>query len=345
MTSPAPAAPRVGVVLGSHLAPEQIPPAARAAEALGFSTTWLTEDYFFTGGISAAAAVLASTESMRAGLGIVSAMTRHPALLAMEIATLDRMFPGRVLPAVGLGMPKWMVQMGLNPPSSLDAVRSCVSALRDLLAGGELTTDDGPFKFDRIKLEHPISGEVPPILMGVSGPQMLRLAGEVADGVLISVMAGVDYLNWARERIAEGAARVDADPNTRGMTVYSFMSVCDDGEASRAAVRHRLAFYLAGRPDGPVVRAYGITEELTKLAADGPERVERDMPDQWVEDLAIAGTPAECAAKIERLFDAGATEVGLLPAPASEATSIIEMAGEQVLPLLRDRAPGVTVRS
>lgn len=333
-------APRVGVVLGSHLAPEQIPPAARAAEGLGFSSTWLTEDYFFTGGISAAAAVLSATERMHAGLGIVSAVTRHPALLAMEIATLDRMFPGRVRPAIGLGMPKWMIQMGLNPPSSIAALRSCVTALRVLLAGEEHTADDGPYSFDRIRLEHPILGPVPPLLMGVSGPEMLRLAGEIADGVLVSVMAGVDYLNWARERIAEGAETAGVDPDTRGMTVYAFMSVCDDGDASRAAVRHRLAFYLAGRPDGPVVRAYGISDELKKLAADGgAERVERDMPDQWVEDLAISGTPAECAAKIERLFDAGATEIGILPAPAAQATSIIEMAGEQVLPLLRDRAP------
>lgn len=338
--------PQVGVVLGSHLAPEQIPPAARAAEALGFSSTWLTEDYFFTGGISAAAAVLSETESMIAGLGIVSAVTRHPALLAMEIATLERMFPGRVRPAVGLGMPKWMVQMGINPPSSIGAVRSCVTSLRKLLAGDEVSVEDGPHRFDHIRLEHPVVGTVPPILMGVSGPQMLRLAGEIADGVLISVMAGVDYLNWARERIAEGAARAGVEAKNSKMTVYSFMSVCDDGIASRAAVRHRLAFYLAGRPDGPVVRAYGICDELMKLVADGgPERVERDMPDQWVEDLAISGTPAECAAKIERLFDAGATEVGLLPAPASEATSIIEMAGEQVLPLLRDRSKVLTTAS
>src|SRR5215210_2513018 len=102
------------------------------AERAGFGEVWLSEDYFFSGGVSAAAVALAATERIPVGLGVVSAMSRHPALLAMEIATLDRAFPGRLMPAVGLGVPGWLEQMGLKPRSALGAVRECVTAVRTL---------------------------------------------------------------------------------------------------------------------------------------------------------------------------------------------------------------------
>src|SRR5262245_28481789 len=87
--------PPVGLVLGSQIPPEQIRETARLGEELGFGELWLAEDYFFTGGISGAVAALASTSRIPIGLGIVSAMVRHPALLAMECSTIARMFPGR----------------------------------------------------------------------------------------------------------------------------------------------------------------------------------------------------------------------------------------------------------
>src|SRR5919202_6603186 len=125
----------VGLVLGSQLPPEQIASTARLGEELGFDELWLAEDYFFTGGISGAAAALGATERIPVGLGIVSAMVRHPAALAMEIATLARIHPGRLRPGIGLGVPSWVRQMRLMPRSRVGAMRECVSSLRRLLAG------------------------------------------------------------------------------------------------------------------------------------------------------------------------------------------------------------------
>jgi 5,10-methylenetetrahydromethanopterin reductase len=329
-----PPRPPIGVVLGSALTPEQIPRAGELAEQFGFKAAWVSEDYFFTGGIASAATILARTTELEVGLGIVSALTRHPALLAMEVSTLARMHPGRVIPAVGLGLPRWIAQMGLTPASSLAAVRAAVNNLRLLLAGEEVTTTDGPFGYDHIRLTHPLTSAAPPIWMGVSGPEMLRLSGEIADGVVISVMAGVDYIQWARQRLAEGAARVSRDPAEVEMNVFAFMSVDEDPRRAKAAVRQRLAHYLTGRPDGPVPRAYGITAELQKMADDGPDAVARRMPEQWVDDLAVAGDPAECAHKIARLLDAGAREVSLFACPVERAEDVIRMTGGDVLPLI-----------
>ena len=140
--------PPVGLVLGSHLAPEQIASTARLGEELGFRELWLAEDYFFTGGISGAGAALGATSEIPVGLGIVSAMVRHPALLAMEVSTLARMYPGRVRPGIGLGVPAWVRQMNLMPRSRIGAMRECVSALRRLLAGEELTEEGDYFSFN-----------------------------------------------------------------------------------------------------------------------------------------------------------------------------------------------------
>src|SRR5437868_13868891 len=103
----------VGVVLGSHMPPERIVHTARRAEWLGFGELWFSEDCFFAGAFAGIAAALGTTQRLPVGLGIASAVTRHPALLAMECATLARLHPGRFFPGVGLGVPFWLQQMGL----------------------------------------------------------------------------------------------------------------------------------------------------------------------------------------------------------------------------------------
>lgn len=113
----------VGLLLGSMISPEQIISTARLGEELGFSGLRFAEDYFYTGGISAVTTALDDTERIPIGTGIVAAVVRHPAVLAMEIATIARMHPGRFRPGIALGLPSWLRQMGIHPTSTLGAVR------------------------------------------------------------------------------------------------------------------------------------------------------------------------------------------------------------------------------
>ena len=225
--------PAMGLVFGSAIGPDRLAPGARTAEELGFDEVWLSEDYFFTGGVAGAASALSTTTDLTVGIGVVSAVARHPALLAMELATLERQHPGRLRPGIGLGVPAWLDQMGLRPDSSLAAVRECVTAVRALLAGDRLDRSDGNFTFDGVQLTYPLDTP-PPISMGVSGPRMLQLSGEVADATLLSVTAGADYVRWARERIDEGRAAAGRDEPHR-VTVFALVSVDEDGDRARAA--------------------------------------------------------------------------------------------------------------
>jgi alkanesulfonate monooxygenase SsuD/methylene tetrahydromethanopterin reductase-like flavin-dependent oxidoreductase (luciferase family) len=322
----------VGLVLGSHLAPEDIRSTARLAEELGFGELWLAEDYFFTGGISGAGVALAASDSIPVGLGIVSALVRHPALLAMEIATLTRVYPGRVRPGIGLGVPAWVEQMALMPRSPLRAMRECVGSVRRLLAGETLSEQGEYFGFRDVTLTYPAHGETR-VWMGVSGPKMLELAGEVADGTVLSVLASPEYVRWARERIAAGQAKAGrSDPHP--VTAFALFSVDRDGAAARRALRPATAFYLHAMPRNALTEVYGIADEAVALAGRGVEAAAAELPDRWLEDLVIAGDPAECAAKIRGLLEAGADSVALFPTPHERARELVELTAAEVLPRL-----------
>jgi 5,10-methylenetetrahydromethanopterin reductase len=320
----------VGLVLGSLLPPEHLRDAARDGERLGFGQLWMAEDCFFAGGISGAAAVLGATEEIPVGLGIVNAMVRHPALLTMELATLGRIYPDRLVPAIGLGLPDWLRQLGVYPRSPLGAMRECVSSVRRLLAGEEVTSSGPNFHFDAVRLSFPVAI---PLHMGIMGPKMLELSGEIADGTVLSVLASAEYVRWARERIATGAERAGRHGHHR-LSTFALFAVDQDGERARDQMRPFLAFFLETVAKSTLVSALGIADQLHELLKGGSEALVSGMPDAWMEDLAIAGTPTECAEKIKRLLAAGSDTVELFPAPPERAAEHISLAAELVLPLV-----------
>ena len=86
--------PKVGVVFRSQSPPEQLRDVVQAAESAGIGQLWLWEDCFAEGGLTTAAAALAWTQRLPVGIGLLPVPLRNPAVAAMEIATLSRMFPG-----------------------------------------------------------------------------------------------------------------------------------------------------------------------------------------------------------------------------------------------------------
>ncbi|MFQ5948112.1 MAG: LLM class flavin-dependent oxidoreductase [Acidimicrobiia bacterium] len=323
----------IGLVLGSAIGPEHLPSVAATAEDSGFDELWLAEDFFFTGGVSGAGVVLGATERVRVGMGVVSAVARHPALLAMEISTLARVFPGRLTAGIGLGVPDWVRQMGLFPESSLSALRECVTSVKRLLEGEEVSGDGRTFTFDKVKLTYPRLEPIP-IHMGAIGPKMLRLSGEIADGSVLSVAASHGYLRWARRHIDEGRAAADRSDDHR-ITLFAIYSVHRDPAVARQSVRGPLAFYKAAGGPNALTDVYGISDELERLVQRGGyEAVRQEIPDQWLEDLTIAGTPGECAAKIKAFYEAGADSVALFPMPPEDVDRIVRLTAHQVLPRL-----------
>src|SRR6266516_3489634 len=116
-------APTVGVVFRPQLPPERLRAAVETADEAGLDELWLWEDCFLESGIATAAAALAWTERLRVGIGLLPVPFRNVAVLAMEAATLHRLFPSRPVLAVGHGVQDWMAQVGARVESPLTLLR------------------------------------------------------------------------------------------------------------------------------------------------------------------------------------------------------------------------------
>jgi alkanesulfonate monooxygenase SsuD/methylene tetrahydromethanopterin reductase-like flavin-dependent oxidoreductase (luciferase family) len=200
--------PRLGAICRPQVSPERMLQVAVEADRSGLAELWLWEDCFLEGGLTSAAAILSATRRVVVGIGLLPMPLRNVAVTAMEIATLERMFPGRVRVAVGHGVQPWMAQVGARARSPLGLAREYLSALRGLLAGESVTMSGDYVSLDAVTLGWPPLTRVP-VALGAIGPKSLALAGECADGVLLD--AGFT-VGAAREAvIACLAARSDAD--------------------------------------------------------------------------------------------------------------------------------------
>jgi 5,10-methylenetetrahydromethanopterin reductase len=308
----------IGLVVRPEHPPEDLAGIARRVEGAGFDELWLWEDCFFAGGVAATATALAATSRIRVGLGIMPAPVRNPVFAAMEIAALARVHHGRFLPGIGHGVADWMRQVGAKPESQLGLLEETVAAIRALLAGEEVRAAGRYVRIDGVRLDHP-PDEAPPVSLGVRRARSLALSGRVADGTILSEPSSVPYVEWARDQIA--ATR------PHRLTVYTWCSVDRDGATARAALRPLVAERLLD--GGPQVERLGIADEVAALHAKG--RLERDMPDEWIDRLTVVGTPDECAAAVRALDEEGADAVVLVPPSADVDPAVL---GRDLLPLL-----------
>ena len=193
----------LGVVFLPYLPPERLNAVAGAADAAGLDELWLWEDCFREGGISTVAVALAGTERLRVGIGLLPVPLRNVALMAMEAATLERMFPGRLSLGVGHGVQEWMEQVGARAESPMTLLREYVVALRALLRGERVSTEGRYVRLDDVGLDWP-PAPPPPVFAGAIGPRSLRLAGEVADGTIITGGNSPGQVRKLREEVEEG---------------------------------------------------------------------------------------------------------------------------------------------
>jgi alkanesulfonate monooxygenase SsuD/methylene tetrahydromethanopterin reductase-like flavin-dependent oxidoreductase (luciferase family) len=321
----------VGVSIASTIPVARLIESYRLAEQSGFDELWIHEDYFYHGGFAAAAMALTATTRITVGIGVVSALVRHPAVTAMEIATLAGAHPGRLRVGIGHGAPEWMRQLGLKPKSPLGALREVLTSVQRLLRG-ETLSQSGLFHFDAVRLAYP-SPDVP-LYTGVIGPKSLALSGEIADGTVVTVMAGPKYVERARQITAEAAARA-ARASAHLLPTLTYCFIDRDGAAARRAARAAIAQMLALAGPDLLTQVYGIDDALRDMIARGGANVvEAEMPDEWIDWFAAAGEPDRCLERLRSLQGAGSTSVILaLTEPATVRSSLSLLAAE-VLPKL-----------
>ncbi|MFC7549277.1 LLM class flavin-dependent oxidoreductase [Plantactinospora sp. GCM10030261] len=287
----------LGVVFLPQLPPERLRGVARAADEAGLDELWLWEDCFYQSGLASAAAALAWTDRLRVGVGLLPVPLRNVALTAMEVATLHRMFPGRVLAGVGHGVQDWMAQVGARVESPMTLLREYLDALRALLRGERVTVTGRYVRLDDVALDWP-PATVPAVLAGATGPRTLRLSGERADGTILTGGTPVDRVREARRLVDEGRSagnRTDDHP----MVVY---------------------LHAATGPD----------------AADRIEAERRSWGYEATTDVTVAGDAATVAAAAQRWADAGADTVVFQPTPDDpDPEGFVRFIAREVRPLVR----------
>ncbi|MDJ0393648.1 LLM class flavin-dependent oxidoreductase [Rhodococcus sp. G-MC3] len=194
---------QIGVVLRPELPPETIVSAAREADKAGVEELWLWEDCFFSGGIATAAAVLAATDRVRVGIGVLPTPLRNVAATAMEIATLARVHPGRIRVGLGHGVQDWMAQIGARVASPMTLLREQMAALTTLLDGGTVDVEGRYVTLKNVKLDWPPL-QPPPLLIGATGPKTLALSGETSSGTILTSETSPEQLKTARGHIDGG---------------------------------------------------------------------------------------------------------------------------------------------
>lgn len=258
----------VGVVFRPQQPPEELEAVVRFADQAGVPELWLWEDCFLEGGLTTATASLAWSNGLRVGIGLLPVPLRNPAVVAMELATLERLWPGRVLPTLGHGILDWMAQVGAGVDSPMTLLREHANAVRDLLDGHRVDTAGRYIRLDGVALDWPPSTR-PPLLIGARGERTIRLAGEVCDGVLLDSVTDPATVRRARELVDE--ARAQSGRTGRAVvTAYTQVDPAQaDGELA-TQVAERVAVLEEAGADTVVLQGTGerpdprpIVEALT----------------------------------------------------------------------------------
>jgi len=250
-------APRIGVVFRPQLPPERLREFVKRADQAGLDDVWVWEDCFAEGGLTTATAALAWSGALRVGLGLMPVPLRSPALAAMEVATLARLFPGRFVPAVGHGVQEWMGQVGARAASPMRLLREWTAAVRSLLHGQSVTVSGEYVRLEGVALDWP-PATVPPLLVGARGPRTLALAGELGDGVVLDAGVSPDGVRRAVEQAgargphevvvyvmaganASARARIDAELAQSGRSAPPAVAVGTPGQVAGLVRRYAQA--------------------------------------------------------------------------------------------------------
>lgn len=250
------AAPRIGMTFTSAMAPERLIGVARSAEQHGLDEVWVFEDCFGASSIPLVTAALAGTERVRVGIAIAPVPLRNPALMAMEFATLARLFPGRFVPGIGTGVKEWMARAGEAVASPMTLLRETAVAITRLLRGEEVTVDGRYVRLDRVRLTRPPDDPIAPYI-GAGGPRMQALAGELGAGTILGTGLTDDDIELrCSQTLAASAA---AGKSGHDIVLLHVVATGDD---ARARVDAELVYW--GSPSGVAAGAAGDATEIAR---------------------------------------------------------------------------------
>ena len=259
-----------------------------------------------------------ATQKIRLGLGVTNPYTRNPALLAMSAATMDVLSGGRFLLGLGRSERESIEgEMGIHYGSPLGRLEESVKSLRRLFRGESVTNPALGVKDITLKLR-PRSGGVP-IYLAASGPKALRLAGRIADGVLLNAYSPVNYVHYAVSEINAGIKESGRGPRDVDVACVLIPRMTDDLPKVMGAMKKRIALLLTEPFTGQMLLDKSGLEAtflsgLRKLMVKGETEASANLiPDELARAFYVAGSETECRKRIGEYRRAGIALPVLLP--------------------------------
>ncbi len=305
----------LGVTFGSLavLGPRAVMDIAQSAQSMGYRSLW-TVEATGTDAFSLLGAVSAVTPKLDLATGIVPIQVRTPPLAAMSAATLQALSPDAdVWLGVGVSAPGILRQHGAPlPDRPIARMREYVALLRECLSGESVTFEGDFWSVKRFRLGVRLGERRPKIVMAALGPQMLKLAGEVADGVLLNYIP----VGHVGPSIAQVRAGGDAK-------IFAYVHAAV-GTLERSAQSARKDLFNYAMADGyaNMFRAAGFANEVDELRARQSER-DRDgalaaISQEMIQAIDFIGTQSEVTQFVRGYIDAGVEHPVLMPMPWGE---------------------------
>ncbi|HAB58018.1 MAG: hypothetical protein CL433_06690 [Acidimicrobiaceae bacterium] len=290
---------------------------AQQTEHVGFDRLGISDVVFWTDCFVLQGLIAAATERIHIGSMVTNPYTRHPVVLAAMVATLQEISNGRAFLGIGIGA--GLEDLALEYERPVRALREAITTIRDLLSGAQIDRVGEMFAA-RGQLFRPPATPVP-ISVGTRSPQIMRLAGELADIALVGARhitspIADQYRSW----LAEGEQRAGRESGSVEVAPRLTLCVSDDAELARNSVVRYVAHYLAIiRPDelgedrleaidAALARSTGWYFDLGRH--DDPELFDLVPPD-WITRYAVVGSPSGVVEQLQAVADLGFTSVSL----------------------------------
>ena len=282
---------------------------ARRAEEAGFDSAWAPEFHNHSGPLALAAAAM-ETERIELGTAIAWAFGRSPLLTAVTALDLDEMSGGRFLLGLGTGTRRMRTDwLGAPAEKPATRLRETIEALRAVWDAG----DAGAVEYDGelVKLNvrpYGRAGQVRPripVYVAAVNEGMTRMAGAVADGVVAHPMATARYIDEVmRPAIADGAVTKGRSPSDVAVADWVLLAIADDRDQAREDAKRQIAFHATVRTYDRILDLHGFTEVAARIRelwkSFDLAGMTALVTDEMLDEMAVAGTPEECRAALER---------------------------------------------
>ncbi|MDR7419030.1 MAG: LLM class flavin-dependent oxidoreductase [Armatimonadota bacterium] len=329
---------RIGFAVGydTRMTVRDFASAMRAADERGFEIGFFSETFaLMRDGVSATAAFALATAHMRLGFTQIVRL-RSPVVMAQTAATLDELSGGRLVLCPGAATAGHARRYGFEPRDPVQAMTEWVTVIRRLLAGEPVTYEGETLRVYEAQLGWtPIRPRIP-LWFAATSATGLRLAGRLADGVLLNTVASPEYSANAVRIVRQAVEEADRDWSAFEVAQIINTSIEDDHAAAVDAVRWEVAykflpskFATQSAPRRRVGEPYYEPEELPRLEAayrqGGKPALERALAPRTVENLTACGTPDEVLARIQKYRNAGVRLPIVRPAAPHQVPRVLDL--------------------